>query len=307
MNLYLAIDAGGTKAEYALADDNRILAHTRSATIKTMRVAADVALTNLTGAFAELELAAGVSLSQVRSACIGTAGNTVPLVTDWLKKEVGSRVGGDLLILGDVEIALDAAFPGSHGVLVLAGTGSNVIGRAPNGRMTGAGGHGPVLADQGSGHRIGQQALRAVFRELDNERETALLPAILEHWHLQDPDDLVAYANACDHTEFSTLTPLVLACAQSGDIVAAEVLSNEGRDLAELAMICHRRLERWQGVPYTPRFAFAGSIMEHVMPVRDALVSELRSQLGAIELYDGTVDPLQGALWRARNALTPAP
>lgn len=302
MSLYLAIDAGGTKAEYVLADDERILAETRSATIKRMRVSAETALENLRGALEELTLAAGVSLAQVKTTCIGTAGNTVPLVTDWLRQEVGARVGGELLILGDVEIALDAYFPGSHGVLLLAGTGSNVVGRAPNGRMTGAGGHGPVLADQGSGHRIGTQALRALFWALDNERTTALLPAILAHWKLKDADDLVAFANTCEHTEFSTLTPIVLACAQAGDAVAAEVLASEGSDLAQLGIVTQQRLARWQGTPYTPRFAFAGSILEHVQPVREALIAELRAKLGTIEIIEASVRPVVGALWRARHA-----
>ncbi len=38
-------------------------------------------------------------------------------------------MSGELILLGDVEIALDAAFHGGAGVLVLAGTGSNVAGR----------------------------------------------------------------------------------------------------------------------------------------------------------------------------------
>src|ERR1022692_2933365 len=53
---------------------------------------------------------------------IGTAGNTVPLVTDWLRDSFAARVSGELILLGDVEIALDAAFHGGPGVFVLAGT-----------------------------------------------------------------------------------------------------------------------------------------------------------------------------------------
>jgi N-acetylglucosamine kinase-like BadF-type ATPase len=300
--LYLAIDAGGTKAEYVLADDLRELARTRSGTIKRMRTTAEIAREHLSGALRELEAAAGVSLQQVQRTCIGTAGNTVPLVTDFLRAELGERVGGELMLLGDVEIALDAAFPGSSGILVLAGTGSNVLGRAQDGWLTGAGGYGPALADQGSGHRIGEQALRALFLALDEGRPTSLLDAILAHWKLRDRDDLVAYANDCDLTQFSSLTPLVLGCANSGDAVAAEVLENEARQLASLALIVHRRLAQRDGNAWRPRFAFAGSILEHVLPVRRALLAELGRQLGSMEASDGVVDAVQGALWRARNA-----
>jgi len=43
---------------------------------------------------------------------------------------------------------------------------------------------GPALADQGSGARIGQQALRDTFLAIDEEHQTALLPAILKLWNL---------------------------------------------------------------------------------------------------------------------------
>src|SRR5581483_7173168 len=102
-----------------------------------------------------------------------------------------------------------------------------------------AGGHGPMLADQGSGHRIGQRALREIFRAIDEERETSLLPGVLAHWNLKDVEELIAYANTCELTEFAALTPLVLDCAQSGDGVARELLEREGHELAQLALLTH--------------------------------------------------------------------
>ncbi|HEY4358908.1 MAG TPA: BadF/BadG/BcrA/BcrD ATPase family protein [Acidobacteriaceae bacterium] len=301
MGIYLAVDAGGSKTNYLLADETQVLARVEGPSIKRMRVPADAALSNLTNAFARLESLAGIGLGSVCSTCVGTAGNTVPLVTDWLSQEIGSRVGGSLLIVGDVEIALDAAFPGTHGLLVLAGTGSNVMGRAPNGQVAGAGGYGPVLADQGSGHSVGLRALRAIFRGIDRDEESTLTAAILHHWRLRDIKELVAYANVCAPTQFSALAPIVLACAEAGDRIAREVLELEGRRLAELVIVAHRRLERLQEAAFTPRIACAGSILEHAMPVRLAMIAALQAELDAPEIIDGVVDPVVGALWRARR------
>jgi glucosamine kinase len=301
MSLYLAIDAGGTKAEYVLADESRVLSTTRAGTIKRMRVSAEAAASNLRMALAELESQSARSLTEVDVTCIGTAGDTVPLVTNWLQQELGSRVGGRLLLLGDVEIALDAAFPNSHGVLILAGTGSNVRGRAPNGLMVGAGGHGPMLADQGSGHRIGQMALREIFRALDEERETSLLPAVVAHWKLEDAEALIAYANTCDLKEFAALTPLVLASAQAGDTVALNLLVAQGEELAQLALLTHRKLERIEGKPIAPRFALAGSVLEHVTPLRDAVIAALHAHFGEVEIHTTPAAPVFGALMRARQ------
>ncbi len=302
VSLYLAIDAGGTKAEYALGDENRILSTIRGGTIKRMRVSAEIAKANLVAALAELESQSGRSLQQVEITCVGTAGDTVPLVTDWLRQELGSRVGGRQLLLGDVEIALDAAFPASPGVLILAGTGSNVRGRAPNGSMAGAGGYGPMLADQGSGHRIGQRALREIFRAIDEERETSLLAAVLAHWKLRGVVDLVAYANTCELTEFSALTPLIEIAAQAGDAVARDLLLREGDELAHLALLTHGKLERLEGNTIPPRFAFAGSILEHVTVLRDAVIARLRAQYPNAEIHTTPAAPVRGALFRARHA-----
>lgn len=301
MAYFLAIDAGGTKAEYILADDTRVLAHTYSETIKRMRTTAEIASANLSGALAKLQQESGVALQHITRTCIGTAGNTVPLVTEWLYAELGSRVGGDLIVLGDVDIALDAAFPDAPGVLILAGTGSNVAGRGPGGERAGAGGYGPVLSDQGSGHRIGQEALRAVFLALDEEQETTLLPAILKHWRLEDAAALVAYANTCPSSYFSSLAQIVTICAQGGDVIALRVLEAEGETLAHLGVLVHRRLERLAGKTFQPCFAFAGSILQHVSPLRDALTAHLVRETADPALL-GMVEPIAGALWRARTA-----
>ena len=115
-----------------------------------------------------------------------------------------------------MEIALDAAFPGRAGVLVLAGTGSNVVGRTSGGKLISAGGWGPALADQGSGHIIGLESLRAIFLAKDEERHTLLLPAVLDFWQLSSLDHLVEYANTLPAPDFSTLTGVVLSARNWG-------------------------------------------------------------------------------------------
>ena len=302
MDLFLAIDAGGTKTDYLLADATREIARVRGGTIKRMRTDENAAVASLDDALSRLTALTGVALSRIKRTCIGTAGETIPLVTQFLRKEFADRVGGDLLLLGDVEIALDAAFPGEAGVLVLAGTGSNVAGRDDFGVLTGAGGWGPALADQGSGHRIGHEALRATFLALDEGETTPLLPAVLEHWQLNSVAELVAFANQVPPPDFSRLTHLVLRCAEEGDSVASSVLTREGEDLAQLACLVMRRLRRSSPDPnWTPPLAFAGSIMEKVLPVRLALIAAVERHFSSVSTLDGVVDPVLGALWRART------
>ena len=303
MAYFLALDVGGTKTDYVLADGSRTLARARTGSIKRMRADAGTARGHLELALTQLATESGVSMAAVAQTCVGTAGQTVPLVTDFLREELGRRVGGDLLLLGDVEIALDAAFPGEAGILVLAGTGSNVAGRAADGAVMTTGGWGPALSDQGSGHRIGTQALRAVALAHDEERETMLYTAVLQFWQLGNFEELTDFANRLPAPDFSKLTAVVLGCAEQGDPLAQAVLREQGEELATVVCVLARRLRAASGAePFTPRLAFAGSIMECVSPVREALIRAVRSEFSEASAMPGVVDPVEGALWRARHA-----
>ncbi len=310
MKYFLAIDAGGTKTEFLLADEHRVLATARTGTIKRLR--ADEAMTdaNLREGVKRLAEISGVAPGAITRSCIGTSGETVPLVANWLRDSIGSLVGGDLLLVGDVEIALDSAFYGDRGVLVLAGTGSNVAGRAGDGAIFTAGGWGPALADQGSGVFVGQEGLRRGFLAIDEERPTILLESIMAHWQLSSLNALIEFANTNPAPNFAPLAPLVVDCAAQGDAVALEVLEHGGRDLAYLASLVIERVRRRDAlthIPFVlPGVAVAGSILGNVLPLRKAMETALTIAYPGIQFFEKAADPVMGALWRARHAVTAA-
>ena len=302
MSFFLGLDAGGTKTDYALADESRVLARVRTGTIKRMRTDAATATANLDEALARLTAESGVSMQAITSTCIGTAGEKVPLVMDWLREQFAARVSGKLIVVGDEEIALDAAFTGGPGVLALAGTGSNVAGRTDAGALVNAGGWGPALADQGSGHRIGHEALRAVFMAIDEQESTRLQDQVLAFWKLGSVEELIAFANQIPAPDFSHLTQLVAACAEGGDAVAQRVLAREGREFAHLVSVVIRRLQQASArVGWVPSVAFAGSILEKISGIRTAVTAELERQFPGVIVLPGVVDPMDGAIWRARR------
>jgi N-acetylglucosamine kinase-like BadF-type ATPase len=270
-----------------------------------MRANQETTEANLADALRQLAAATGVPMQSITRCCIGTAGETVPLVVDWLRQTFARKVGGELILIGDVEIALDAAFFGQRGVLVLAGTGSNVAGRASTGKIVTAGGWGPAMADQGSGHFIGLESLRRGFLSIDRQTPTRLLQVAQAHWNVASIGELIEFANSNPAPDFSTLAPLVADCAAQGDPVAKDILEQSGTDLAYLASLV---IERIRGMEADSREAFevpsvaiAGSILEHVAPVRQALEAALRSQYPGIAVLGTPADPPAGALWNARH------
>jgi N-acetylglucosamine kinase-like BadF-type ATPase len=302
MPYFLAIDAGGTKTECVLADESQELARARIGTIKLLRVGAEEAGRNLVAGLSTLSRMSGVDLHKVTRTCVGTSGASVPLVADWIRGALADAVGGEVVLCGDEEIALDAAFRGGGGVLVLAGTGSNVAGRTQDGRLTSVGGWGPALDDVGSGYWIGHQALRRAFRALDEQSPTELIDRIREHWKLGSLGDLIQEANATPPPDFSQLTELVAMCASEGDAVAAEVLARGGEELAYLATLMVERLRAMEGSGFVlPPVALAGSILRSVAAVRESMSRALQRTFPGIVILPEVVDPALGALWRARQ------
>lgn len=306
MAYFLGVDSGGTKADFLLGDETREFARVRTGSIKRLKVDAATAEANLQDGLQRLQTASGISPRQVLRCCIGTAGETVPLVVEWLREAFGRHVGGELIVTGDVEVALDSVFFGGRGVLVLAGTGSNVAGRAATGAIVTAGGWGPALADQGSGHFIGLEGLRRGFLALDQRRPSSLLDRARSFWNLTSLEELVGFANMNPAPNFSRLAPLVAQAEEQGDAVAREVLEEGGADLASLAglVIEHIRAVETGGLAFVvPTVAVAGSVLERVAPVREALICHLRRVYPEIVVHETPADPPVGALWVARGGV----
>jgi glucosamine kinase len=301
MGLFLAIDAGGTKTTCLLANDTHVLATASTGSIKLMRVSEQEASARLRAMLTEAAQAAGIALADVTRTCIGLAGLSIDAVRQWAERELNNFVGGDLILSGDHEIALDGAFRGGPGILVIAGTGSNVIGRAADGTIYGAGGWGPALGDEGSGYWIGHEALRAAFWGKDRGVPTTLLAAVADLWETNSLSELVERASLRPGPDFSTLAPIVAQCAEADDELALAVLERAGAELADQVALVRLKMKE-SGAKGIIKVACTGGILEHIALVRSSMIDNLKASNSQVKVLEGSADSLQGALWRARNA-----
>jgi N-acetylglucosamine kinase-like BadF-type ATPase len=301
MNLYLAIDAGGTKTRCLLADDTRILARALTGSVKLMRVGETEATARLRAMLTEVALTAGVGLEKVTHTCIGLSGLSIDSVRQWGEREIRNLVGGNLLLVGDEEIALDGAFRDGPGILVVAGTGSIVLGRAADQAFYRAGGWGPAIGDEGSGYWIGQEALRAGFWANDRGVATTLLTEIGKLWDAKSIGEIVETANARPGPDFAIIAPTVARCAELGDELALAILQRAGVELAEQVALVALKMKE-SGGKRTPKAAYTGSVLENISLVRDAMIAALSKSSPRVKVVEGAVDALDGALWRAREA-----
>jgi N-acetylglucosamine kinase-like BadF-type ATPase len=321
MAYYLGIDGGGTKTRCLLADETNVLAKTMATSggSNIVRLGEQQARQALHSAIRQACAAAKINPNEVRAICIGAAGAARPEVSVKMRSivsEVIPEIPPDKIeVVGDSLIALEAAFGVGPGVIAIAGTGSIIYGRDAQGQIARAGGWGFAISDEGSGHWIGRRAIAAVMSAHDEGLDTALAALILQAWKLNTLDELVQQANATPSPDFPRLLSIVLHAADGGDAVASGLLAEAGAKLAALAaMVIHRlgthrlstdRLgeERLSANAdaAAPALAMTGSVFRQSPQVRLVFYNALHKSFPGIEVRPNLVEPVEGAIARARR------
>lgn len=302
MAFFVALDGGGTKTECWVADETRVRGQASGPTVKIMNVGEQAATQNLRAIVREALGAAGIAGDSIACTCFGLAGSSSAEVRRWAEDTLNELVSGGVILTGDEQIALDAAFRGGPGVLVIAGTGSHVTGRCSEGSTVGAGGWGPVLGDEGSGNWIGLEAIRACLRARDRGVESCLLREIQQAWQLDNLASLVARANMRERPDFASLTTVVASCADDGDALAQGVLEHAGEELAtQVSLVISKMRAANCAAADASRVAFTGSVLGRIPRVLRAMEEHLHATWPDIRVDPNAVQPLEGALWRARR------
>lgn len=300
MSIFIGIDGGGTKTTCAVGDDTTVLGSARAGGSNVVRVGEEQARASLHAAILKACQAARVDAARVERTCIGVAGASLPQVCDAVRRFISEIVPGEVIVLGDNEVALEAAFSGGSGVIVASGTGSIAYGRNEQGRTARAGGHGFAISDEGSGHWIGREAVAAIMRAFDREHESDLQGCVERAWHVSGREQLVKTANATPPPDFARLFPAVLQAAESGDTFAVEVLKDAGSKLAELAVIV---IEKLWPANASVRVGTIGGVFQRSSIVRQEFCNAL-SGTNPLALVSVTVvDPAKGALALARKGI----
>jgi N-acetylglucosamine kinase-like BadF-type ATPase len=142
-------------------------------------------------------------------------------------------------VVPDAQAAALGALGGRPGVLILAGTGSIVVGCDGRGRWERAGGFGALLGDEGSGFWLGREWVRATTGPGD-------FAAIRPLSHARSPVSAVA-----------ALAPAVIARARGGDRRARAIVAAGQAHLAACAHHVARRLR----LPEPIQVSWAGSVL----------------------------------------------
>jgi N-acetylglucosamine kinase-like BadF-type ATPase len=295
---FLGIDGGGSKTSCVIGDDNSIQGRGVSGPSNIVRVGEQRARESMAAAIRQACSAANIKPSQIERTCIGIAGGARPETAEIVRRILSEIVGGQIEVVGDMVIAMEAASGTGPGVVVIAGTGSIAYGRNGAGQTARAGGWGFAISDEGSAHWIGRTAVSAVMRAQDEGQSTTLLEKLMEAWRVDTREQLILAANASPPPDFGALLPTVVAAAQSQDALAHDVLAQAGAELASLGKIVIARLFH-EGEDV--QVAISGGVFRNADLVRRVFYNNLRLTYPKIVPGDTLVDPVMGALELARR------
>jgi glucosamine kinase len=296
--IFLGIDGGGTKTRCIVGDEKSVLGTGSGSGCNILRVGEACARDALASAIHEACVAAGVSPQQIARTCAGISGAADDGIASLVQRILIEVVGGAIEVIGDMEVALEGAFGGDPGIIVIAGTGSIAYGRNARGERARAGGWGRVVSDEGSGHWIAVKALAAALRVRDRGQSANLLNRLMSALEVGTADDLVIRVNSDPVRDYASLFPVVLASAEAGDHAAADVLEEAGRELARLARVL---IDRLFGEADALLVATHGGVFAGSTQVLQSFQRTLRTLCPRTRCLNQEIDPALGALERARR------
>lgn len=265
----VGIDGGGTKTAALLADLNgRILAEDTGGPSNFQMIGVEQAARVLYSLIQGCCQKAGCGFSDVVSVAAGLTGAGRESDQERMKKAfVGhaQSFGTDfehVRIDSDARIALEGAFKGASGIILIAGTGSIAFAKTSAGAILRVGGWGRMIGDEGSGYAIGRDGLNIVSRELDGRGKKTLLTRLLaDQFGLSSQEKIIAavYRNNFD---IASVAPLVIEAAEKNDHECQRIMNRAAFDLTEHIRSLTFKIEHAsRGAGKKIPLAFVGSLL----------------------------------------------
>jgi len=281
---YLGIDGGGSKTSFLLVDEyyNEVC-HIESGPSNWLSVGADAAKQAITQGISYLT-------ERPNIVCAGFAGAARHDSAAFYKEVLESLIPeAQIIIESDAFIASIGAIGVDPGILLIAGTGSIVIGRDKARNMFRIGGWGPYFGDEGSGFWIGREAVREALRSLDLQASTEFSNRIAGRLGLKSISEVVSgwASGKIGVPEIAGLFPEVVSMYPQEP--SKRILTQAASHLRSMVEIASKRvgLDDW-------RRSLSGSVAAH--PV-------MRELMG-LEFEQPRHSPEWGAVIWARQHFT---
>jgi N-acetylglucosamine kinase-like BadF-type ATPase len=243
MKCVLGFDGGGTKTECVLMDETgTILARSLSGPSNAVNVGSKASAAALAEAGMEALRSAGKPPSDVAHILAGISGAGEPNVQAEIRATLKPNFpNATIVITSDLILSL-AATGEIPSLVVIAGTGSAVLGRTSPRSVARAGGFGPIIGDAGSANDIGRKTVARCFQKVLNKEKFLLTDEICSTFDCTWTQ-FVDLARQQPTVIFPKVFPIVAKAAELGDSSARAILTIAGFDLLAQVQEVVRQLQ----------------------------------------------------------------
>lgn len=233
MRYVLGFDGGGTKTECVLMEETgAILARSRSGASNAVNLGANAAAAALAEAGKQALRSAEKSPCDVAYILAGISGAGEPAARAEIQANLKPVFPKATIVVASDLILSLAATGEIPSLVVIAGTGSAVLGRTSPLELARAGGFGPIIGDAGSANDIGRKTVARCFQKFLNKERFLLTDEICRTFDCTWPQ-FVDLAREQPTVIFPKVFPIVAKAAESGDLSARALLSMAAANLVE--------------------------------------------------------------------------
>lgn len=239
-SLFLGFDGGATKtAGTAIDRQKEVVAEAVGNAGNFQVIGVNKASENILDVTEAILKKADAKFSQIKSMYLGLAGAGRPDDADRMHNGFVELLNKrnhstpKVQIGSDAIAALEGAFAGKPGMILISGTGSILFAKDEVGRIHRTGGWGRFIGDEGSGYALGRACLSAVARDFDGRGKKTLMTRLLkEEKKIDDPQSLIAKIYQ-ENFDIASAAPIVIEAAEKGDEVAIGVIADNANQLVD--------------------------------------------------------------------------
>lgn len=243
----IGLDGGGTKSVACLVNNGgNVLAYGQTGATNYKKDQEKLILQRMQDIVLELKNKAKIAPNATITLSVGLSGlGTDALCEHMVNLLRHTHCADKVFAASDVATALQGAFAGEPGAILIAGTGSIAYGKAQDGHIFRVGGWGYLVGDEGAGFDIGRRGIIAALADWDGRGEkTILRPRLEENFHVESINLAVPeiYVNHTTRGALAKFAPFVFTAAREGDRVACGIIKNAALALAEHVIALAPRL-----------------------------------------------------------------
>jgi N-acetylglucosamine kinase-like BadF-type ATPase len=299
----IGMDGGATKTAAILSDlKGNVLAEEIGGPSNPQVVGFEKVAEVIVGLMEQLSGRVGCKTGDVVSLVAGLAGAGRDGDKEQVKAAIATEARKRKAVMGwvgietDGRIALEGAFKGKPGIIIIAGTGSFALAKDHKGATHRAGGWGRILGDEGSGYTIGRDGLNAVTKHLDGRGKRTILTELIDQRFGLSNQEKIIGAIYRSNFDVATVAPLVIEAAEAKDGECQRILNKATFELFEHVRVLVNKIEESKGARAKIPVAFIGSLISNENVYRKILTQKITFSMPQVSVIVPEATPAYGAV-----------